>query len=100
MSWYKMSDGSKISKRQIDINVRNAKAKKLSLFLEEHGYYYCEQCGKSNCIPITCAHIESVDSCQKNSRSEKAWDLDNIKLMGIKCHAEYDKNNVQLNFQK
>ena len=100
MNSYYCSDGTRVYKDQLDRNVRDCKAKKLSLFLNEHGFFYCEACGRSDCLPITCAHLESVNSCQQNRHAEKAWDLDNIRLMCLKCHAKYDKNDVQLNFNK
>ena len=94
MNWYKCSDGTKVPKSLVDRNIRDAKAKKLELFLEEHGYYFCQMCERSDCLPITCSHIESVDSCQKNGHTEKSWDLDNIWLLGLKCHAKYDSNYI------
>jgi hypothetical protein len=90
-----MSNGEYIEKSAIDRNVRESKRKKLMIQMDTYGYNYCEKCNKNGCIPVTVSHIESVDSCQKNSRSEKAWDLDNLQIFGLPCHAKYDNNDVR-----
>lgn len=90
MAKYPMSNGDYIDKKDIDRNVRKAKAQKLEEQLEEFGYNFCTKCNRNDCIPVTNAHIISVDECQKTGRSELAWDLDNIALEGIPCHQKRD----------
>ena len=95
MNYYKQSNGQRISKSAINARVRDAKRLKLLIQMEEHGYNFCETCMKNDCLPITNAHIISVDVCQKSGNSEKAWDLRNIIIEGIPCHQKRDKTNIQ-----
>lgn len=91
MNKYRLSSGEFISKSSLDNKVRKAKEEKLNQHFDEHGYYFCTTCEKNTCIPITCAHIISVDECQKTGSAELAWDLDNIVIEGMKCHKKRDK---------
>ncbi len=93
MNHYKTSAGERISKSKIDAEVRKAKARKLAMQLEEHGYNFCEAegCGRSTGTYLDCAHLESVKSCQENGRSEKAFDVANVKILCRLHHQELDK---------
>lgn len=93
MNTYHCSDGSRVNKSIIDRRVREAKIKKISQFLDEHGYIFCEECN-TNQGTIDCSHTISVDKCQKEGKSELAWSIDNIKLRCRKCHEKHDKNGV------
>ena len=88
---YKMTNGQRIAKITIDKNVRLAKQRKLKLFFDEHGFYFCEDCGRSDRKPIDCSHDISVDQCQKRGESELAWNVKNITLRCRPCHQKYDK---------
>lgn len=91
MNHYYTSDGERISKSKIDANIRRAKELKLQTFFDEHGYYFCEDCGRNDCLPIDCSHDISVKECQESGRSELSWDINNITLRGRKCHRKHDK---------
>ena len=93
MSTYKLSDRSRVKKSVLDRKVKEAKKEKLELFIEEHGYAFCEDCGKNDCKPIDCSHDISVKECQESGRSELAWDINNITLRGRPCHNIWDKTN-------
>lgn len=95
MSRYKMSNGEWVTKSVIDRKVREAKDLKIKLFFEEYGYIFCEECKNNEDTPIDCSHIISVDECQKSGRSELAWDLNNIRLLGRECHKKKDKLNLK-----
>ena len=101
MNYYKTSTGERISKVEIDCRVREAKRQKLEDQLNEYGFNFCqynddEECNPDeNCNILDCMHIESVDSCQKNGHCEKAWDMDNIRIVGRKCHRIHDKTNLK-----
>ena len=95
MPTYRTSSGERVTKKEIDIRVRKAKKEKLRLHLEEYGYYFCTKCENNDDTPIDCAHVVSVNDCQKMGYVELAWDLNNIMILGRKCHAEHDKNNIQ-----
>lgn len=90
MNYYKTSSGERISKSIIDARVRKAKAKKLQNMLDDHGYIFCEECKLSSGTYLDCSHDESVDSCQKNGRSEKAYDVNNITIRCRECHKKHD----------
>lgn len=92
---YRTSSGERISKKQIDINVRKAKFKKLNSFMDEHGYIFCEECNRSDKPPYDCSHNISVYECQKTGRSELAWDVDNITLLCRSCHQSKDKLDIK-----
>ena len=90
MTTYRTTNGERIAKSLIDAKVREAKARKLEMFFDEHGYYFCENCGTSS-GRIDCSHTISVDRCQKHGKSELAWHIGNIRLLCRKCHQEHDK---------
>ena len=94
MNHFKTSDGNRITKRQIDLNVRKAKFKKLNSFLDEHDFIFCEKCKKSNSAPYDCAHTISVNECQNSGRSELAWDIGNIQILCRSCHKKHDSNLI------
>lgn len=87
---YPCSDGTRVSKKTIDYRVRKAKSEKLQEQLDEYGYNFCTRCGRNDCKPLDCAHIKSVDWCQKNGCAELAWDKDNIEIIGRVHHQEQD----------
>jgi hypothetical protein len=89
-----MSDGTRISKRNIDRLVHQAKGEVLADQVEEYGYNFCTVCKQNDCLPVTCMHLVSVDRCQKEGRAELAWDKTNIVPAGQPCHAKYDGNNI------
>jgi len=91
MSRYKKSDGNYIDKKTIDRLVKEAKKYKLDCFFELHGYYFCEDCERSDRHPIDCSHNISVDQCQKQGKTELAYDVDNITLRCRSCHKKHDK---------
>lgn len=95
MNHYRMSNGQKIAKSVIDRKVREAKQIKLYRFLDEHGFYFCEDCNRSDVFPIDCSHDISVDECQKTGRSELAFDVENIKLLCRACHQKKDGLNLK-----
>lgn len=91
MGTYKTSDGERLDKSVIDRRVREAKKKKLDSQLEEHGYNFCEQCGVSSGTYLDCSHDISVDKCQKEGKTELAYDVDNITILCRNCHQVKDK---------
>lgn len=92
MSSYRLSNGDFIKKSVIDARVRKAKEQKVNSQLEEFGYSFCESCGISSGTYLDCSHTESVKSCQENGRSEKAYSVDNLRILCRTCHSEYDSN--------
>lgn len=97
MNSYKTSTGERLKKSVIDSLVKKAKGQKVRSQFDEHGYNFCEDCKVSSGTYLDCSHIESVNSCQKNGRSEKAFDLENIKILCRTCHEKHDKLNISWN---
>jgi len=100
MTTYKTSLGERVSKAEIDRKVKAAKKIKLEIQLEEHGYNFCEETGQSSGTYFDCAHIISVDECQKSGRAELAWSLDNIKILARKVHQKKDGLNLQFRWNE
>jgi len=102
MNYYKTSNGERVSKAVIDRRVRNAKKQLLENQLSMYDYNFCEECKEypeeqKDTLEykiLDCSHIESADSCQKHRRSEKAWDLDNIRILCRFHHRKHDKTNL------
>ncbi len=97
MGTYRMSNNERIEKSEIDRKIREAKRKVLADQIEEFGYNFCTICNRNDCIPVDCAHIISVDKCQKSGRVELAWNPKYIIPAGRKCHKRID--NVELKFK-
>lgn len=98
MNSYRTSDGQKVKKSVIDRRIRMAKDRKLQLQRDEHGYNFCEECGKNAMDTyLDCSHDVSVDECQKSGQADKTWDIENITIRCRKCHQVKDKLNLQFN---
>lgn len=95
MNSYKISTGERVTKITIDRRVREAKKEKLAQQVNQFGYNFCTQCKANTDVPIDCAHVVSVDQCQRTGRSELAWDLENIRILGRSCHKKYDGLDLQ-----
>lgn len=91
MGTYRTSTGERLEKSTIDFRIREAKKKKLEIFLDEHGYFFCEECGRNDCVPVDCSHDVSVKECQESGKSEMAYDVNCITLRGRPCHNKHDK---------
>lgn len=95
MGTYNTSSGEKVSQSTIDYRVRKAKVLKINQHLEQHGYFFCEQCSRSDIKPIDCSHDISVKACKEQGKTELAWSVENITLRCRKCHNELDKLSVK-----
>lgn len=97
---YTCSDGTKVTKREIERKVRETKKMILQVQLDEFGYNFCVDCGinANSMIPIDCSHTISVDECQKSRRAELAWDESNVKPRCRRCHNKIDKNDIMKSF--
>lgn len=91
MNTYKTSTCERLSKSVIDARVRKAKKEKIQLMICSYGYVFCEECGRSGGMPLDCSHDVSVDQCQKQGKSELAYDVNNITIRCRKCHEKHDK---------
>lgn len=91
MNSYKTSNGERIKQSVIESLVRKAKAEKVRQQIDEHGYNFCEECGVSSGTYLDCSHTESVKSCKENGRTEKAFDVNNLRILCRRCHQIHDK---------
>jgi primosomal protein N' len=91
MNTFQTSKGERISKGKIDRNIRKAKEMKLTQFINEHGYYFCEDCEAAFCR-LDCSHDISVNEAQNSGRTELAWDVNNITLRCRECHRKHNKS--------
>lgn len=92
------SKGERITRKEFDNRIRLAKRKVLAAQKEDSGYIFCTKCRRNDDVPLDCAHIESVDSCIKNGYCEKAYNVNNITILGRKCHQKFD--GLDLKFSK
>lgn len=90
MNHYYNSCGDKISKSVIDARCREAKKNKLISQLDEYGYNFCEDCGRSSGVYLDCSHNISVNVAQKTRRCELAYDVKNITIRCRQCHQTHD----------
>lgn len=93
MGTFKTSEGERLTKTFIDGQIRKAK----KVFIEQkedEGIVYCESCGATN-KRLSCSHIISVDQCQKDGRSEFAFDVENLQLECVPgCHEETERGTI------
>ena len=59
----------------------------------EWGYNYCEQCliNANAGQPLDVSHKESVKVCLESGQAQKAYSVDNLRVLCRKCHREHDK---------
>lgn len=104
MNYYKCSDGSRISKAEIDKKTKQAKIDIIHYQKDWYSYNFCEDC-KEFGVPETadtmelmildCSHEKSVDWCQKNGCCELAWDRENIRIRCRYHHRKHDKLDLK-----
>lgn len=90
MNTYQLSNGTRLSKSIIDSRVRAAKQELIDNYILEFGYVFCSKCKRASGVSLDCAHKISVDECQKQGRSELAYDVDNIEVLCRDCHKKRD----------
>lgn len=95
MNHYQTSTGERVSQSQIDYRIRQAKAKKVANFFDEHSYYHCEECKRSSGSWFDCSHIVSVKEAKESGKTELCWDVNNITLLCRSCHTKRDNLNLQ-----
>ncbi len=95
MNTYPCSDGTRVTQRQIDRNIRKAKIQLISNCKEKHGYVFCQKCRQNDCKPVYCSHNKSVQECKNDGKTELCWSLDNMELIGRNCHEIKDGLNLQ-----
>jgi len=90
MNTYSTNTGERFTTPQIDLKVRKAKKQKIDEFIDEHGYVFCEECKRNDCVPVDCSHDISVKEAKESGQSQLSWDVSNITLRGRSCHNKHD----------
>lgn len=91
---YSTSTGERLTTKQIETRMTYAKGLKLEKQHIELGYNVCTECFRNDCTPIDCSHDVSVKEAKESGQAELCWDLDNITILGRKCHQKKDKLNL------
>lgn len=95
MNTYSDSFGNRWTTAQID-RLSDKSAKELLEEQEwESGYNFCTKCNRNDCKPIDVSHKISRKYAKENGCVEIIWMKENMKILGRKCHAKYDKNHIQ-----
>lgn len=95
MNTYSTSNGERFTQAQIDRKIRQAKAQLIENQLNDFGYNFCEQCGKSRGDYLDCSHDISVKKAKEEGQTELCWKVQNMTLLCRTCHQEKDKLNLQ-----
>ena len=91
---YSCSDGSRLTRSQIEKKIREAKKEKIAELEAEFGYVFCFDCGRNDCLPVDMSHDIPIKDCLESGRAELAFDLDNLTPRGRKCHQKRDKLKI------
>lgn len=95
MNTYRTSTGERLTQGQIDYRITQAKGEVVKRQFEDHGYNFCEQCGRSSGTYLDCSHDISVKKAKDEGITEQCYNPGNITILCRSCHAEKDKNHVQ-----
>lgn len=92
MPSYYLSDGSKQDKKKIDRLISEAK-RKFWKEKELDGFISCNNCNRTDQSHYDVSHIVSVNDCQRNAETEKAYSLDNLEILCRTCHLEHESKS-------
>lgn len=92
---YSDSLGNRYTTDQIERKIKRAALEKLDIQFMEHGYNFCERCKRNDCRPIDISHTVSRKKAKEDGESELLWDLDNLEILGRKCHKKKDKLDLK-----
>lgn len=88
---YKDSQGNRYTTEEINRKSDAAAKLKLQNQFDEYRYYHCEHCKKNDCKPIDVSHTVSRKKAKEMGIVEILWDLNNLEILGRKCHKIKDK---------
>lgn len=95
MNSYFDSNGNSYTQSQIDRRIKKAGLEILDLQFLEDGYNHCTECQRNDCKPIDVAHKISRKQAKELRQVELSWDIENLEILGRKCHRILDKLNIQ-----
>ncbi len=88
---YQTSTGERFTKVQVESKVRKAKTEKLKQMVDIYGYVFCEQKDDKCDGMLDCSHDLGVSDCQKQSKTELAWNVKNITILCRHHHQIRDR---------
>ena len=94
MNTYSDSKGNRYTTPQIEAKIKKSALLMLEIQFVDHGYNFCEQCKQNDCKPIDVSHTVSRKKAKENGTVELLWDLDNLEILGRRCHKKKDKLNL------
>jgi len=94
MNTYSDNKGNRYTTPQIEQKIKKSALLKLEIQFVEYGYNFCEQCKRNDCKPIDVSHTVSRKTAKENATVELLWDLDNLEILGRRCHQKKDKLNL------
>lgn len=86
MNTYQCSDGTRLKESVIKRLITKAKSEKISKFIDDNGYIFCEECKVNNAFKFDCSHDLSVKKCKEQGKTELAFDVNNITILCRNCH--------------
>lgn len=92
---YSDSFGNRWTTKQIDAKIARAGIEKLDIQFLEHGYNFCSRCKRNDCRPIDVSHTISRKKAKEDGCVEVLWELDNLEILGRKCHQKKDKLDLK-----
>jgi 5-methylcytosine-specific restriction endonuclease McrA len=95
MNSYFDSNGKSYTQSQIDRNIKKAGLELLDLQFLEYSYNFCTCCNRNDCKPIDVSHNISRKEAKELRQVELSWSLDNLQILGRRCHKVKDKLNIQ-----
>lgn len=92
---YSDSFGNRWTTKEIDRKIAKAGIEKLDIQFLEHGYNFCSRCKRNDCKPIDVSHTVSRKKAKEDGCVEVLWELDNLEILGRKCHKKKDKLDLK-----
>lgn len=99
MNSYRTSTGESLSNSVIEYRMGLAKKQLLENQVDEHGYNFCEQCGRSSGTYLDCSHDISVKKAKEEGRAELCYKVGNMTVLCRKCHQEKDGLGIKFTKQ-
>ena len=94
MNTYSDSKGNRYTTIQIEARIKKSALLKLQIQFDDSRYHFCTSCRRNDCKPIDISHTVSRKQAKEEGNVEILWDLDNLEILGRKCHKEKDKLNI------
>ena len=92
---YSASNGKRYTQSQIDYRIRKAGLDCVNMQFIEHGYNFCERCGRNSMnTRIDVSHTISRKDAKNNGMVEVLWNQNNLEILCRDCHKTKDGLNI------